>query len=52
MVSFQIDQLSTFASSLHAGVTLYIPPARKAAIADDELLQLLQSPEHLDTIIE
>ena len=40
------------ARAIHAGVTLYVPPARTRPIADFDLLQKIDDPDHLAVITE
>jgi precorrin-3B methylase len=42
-----LDELPQHAERLHAGVTLYVPPAAERAIQDPGLLEVLADPEHL-----
>jgi Tetrapyrrole (Corrin/Porphyrin) Methylases len=49
-VAFELHQLCEQAHELHAGVTLYLPPAAMRPIADPELLRQLDDPAHLASI--
>ena len=47
---FELRDLCEQAHELHAGVTLYLPPAVMRPIADPELLRQLDDPAHLQDI--
>jgi hypothetical protein len=50
MLRFAIDDMGEHAHEIHAGFTLYVPPAGSRPIHDHELLSKLYSLEHLRTI--
>jgi uncharacterized protein YabN with tetrapyrrole methylase and pyrophosphatase domain len=49
---FALSDLREHAPELHAGFTLYLPPARIRPISDPELYGQLDRPEHLGKITE
>lgn len=49
-ITFPLGEIRGHAASLHAGVTLYLPPARARPILDFDLLAKIDDPDHLGAI--
>ncbi len=47
-----LEELPAYAASLHAGFTLFVPPAVERPIADPQLLADIDDPEHLRRVTE
>lgn len=45
--TFPLAEIGAHARALHSGVTLYLPPVRTRPIADFDLLQKIDDPEHV-----
>jgi uncharacterized protein YabN with tetrapyrrole methylase and pyrophosphatase domain len=50
--TFPLASIGEHARALHAGVTLYLPPARTRPIVDLDLLRRIDDPEHLQAMTE
>ncbi|MBW1881018.1 MAG: hypothetical protein JRI25_07210 [Deltaproteobacteria bacterium] len=50
VLRFPLLEITDHAATLHPGVTLYLPPVSTRPIEDAELLDQIDSPEHLDRI--
>jgi len=50
VLSFPLSEMCVDAYRLHAGFTLYVPPVAEKPVADHELLQQMDSVEHLHRI--
>jgi hypothetical protein len=50
MLRFAIEDMGQYAQELHAGFTLYVPPAASRPIQDFDLLSKLYSVEHLRSV--
>ncbi len=48
--TFPLAEIGAHARALHAGVTLYLPPARPRPIADFDLLRKIDDPGHLRNV--
>jgi|ERR1043165_303669 uncharacterized protein YabN with tetrapyrrole methylase and pyrophosphatase domain len=51
-IEFTIGTLETQAEFLHQGLTVYIPPIHLREVADLELLEIIDSSEHLQEIAQ
>ena len=49
-LEFELSAMREHAARIHAGFSLYLPAVRARAIEDPELLELIDSPAHLDAI--
>lgn len=49
-ITFDLQDIGDHAADLHAGVTLYLPPASERPVRDADLLGRLDDPDHLDRI--
>jgi precorrin-2 methylase len=50
ILKFAIEDMGAHAHRIHAGFSLYVPPAKSRPIQDYDLLGKLYSAEHLDSI--
>ncbi len=50
ILRFPLAKIGDFADQLHGGFTLYLPPVAPAPVLDTELLDLLESSEHLNRV--
>lgn len=52
LATFPLWELTVHAASLHAGITVYLPPCRPQAVADRQLMHDMDDPAHLARITE
>lgn len=50
ILRFPLTKIGNFADKLHGGFTMYLPPVASAPVLDFELLDLLESTEHLSRV--
>ena len=50
VATFPLAEIGAHAGGLHAGITLYLPPARTRPIVDFDLMQKIDDAEHLRAI--
>jgi uncharacterized protein YabN with tetrapyrrole methylase and pyrophosphatase domain len=50
VMEFRLDEMDQYADRIHAGATLYIPPAKVPEVRDHELAALVDSIDHLRAI--
>jgi uncharacterized protein YabN with tetrapyrrole methylase and pyrophosphatase domain len=50
ILEFRLDEMHQYADRIHAGATLYIPPATVPEVKDQELAALVDSVDHLRAI--
>lgn len=50
VLTFQVEEMGDYALRLHAGFTLYVPPARGRLLLDLDLAAEMFDPQHLRTI--
>ena len=50
ILEFRLDEMHQYADRIHAGATLYIPPATVPDVKDQELAAVVDSVDHLRAI--